>query len=66
MRRVLAPVVDDQECMAFIAENKQYFVSLVGDAGADASDFKDKVRVMVTESDCNVKVIEFADAIADT
>ena len=65
VRRILTPVVDDQECMAVMVENKQYFVPLVKDAGDDASDFKDKLRVKATELDCDEKVIEFEKEIAD-
>ncbi len=65
VRRILTLVVDNQECMEFIVENKQYFVPIVKDAGDDASDFKDKLRVKVTEPDCDEMVIEFEKEIAD-
>ncbi len=65
VRKILTPVVDDRECMAFILDNKQYFVPLVKDAGDDASDFKDKLRVKVSKPDCDEMVIEFEKEIAD-
>ena len=65
VRRILAPVVDDQECLAFIVKNKKDFIPLVKDAGDDASDFKDRLRVKVTQPDCDEMVIEFEKEIAD-
>jgi len=62
-RRILAPIVEDESCLAFILENANFFASLINEAGDDASDFKDVVRQKVLLPECSSKLIAFAKAI---
>ncbi len=62
-RKILATVVDDEDCLAIILNHDGYFSSLVKDAGDDASDFKDKIRQNIETPGADKKLIEFAIAI---
>lgn len=62
-RKILAPVVGDERCLAFIVDNDEFFASLVNEAGDDASDFKDIVRQKALTPECSKKVVDFARAI---
>jgi len=62
-RKTLAPVVDNENCLAFILDNDEFFASLINEAGDDASDFTDVIRQKVLVSECSEKLIAFAQAI---
>jgi tRNA A37 threonylcarbamoyladenosine biosynthesis protein TsaE len=59
-RRILAPVVDDQVCLDIMLKNPEYIAEIVNAAGDDASDFKDKIRQIVSASEHNETLLSFA------
>ena len=46
-RRILTPVANDNDCLNFIIENREYFKKIINAAEDDASDFKDIIRQKV-------------------
>jgi hypothetical protein len=62
-RKILSPVADNDDCLAFILDNSEYFAEIVDNAGDDASDFRDIIRRKAITPEYGKQLIGFARAI---
>ncbi|MCY4611229.1 MAG: hypothetical protein OXC38_05990 [Gammaproteobacteria bacterium] len=62
-RRILEPVVGNEDCMACIVNNSQIFIPIINGAEDDAEGFKDAVRQKLEMSQDDDKLIRFAKEI---
>ncbi len=62
-RKILATVVDNENCLTIILNNESFFASLVNGAGDDAGNFKDIIRQKVESPECEKNLTDFAKAI---
>lgn len=59
-RRILAPVVHNQECLEFIVSNGERFAQIIKQAGDDAVDLKDLIRQELIQSSASEELKHFA------
>jgi len=62
VRTIITRVADNSDCMNYILDNMNFFISLIKDAGDDAYDFKDIVRQKLQKSK-EERINEFAQKI---
>lgn len=62
-RRILTPIVDDPSSLNIILEHSEYFEGILNEAGDDASDFKDKLRQVLSSTKSSEGLLSFAKAI---
>ena len=58
-RRILTPVIGNDECFAVILREKKRIAEIINKSGDDAVDFKDKIGQKMQQSE-DVNLIEFA------
>ena len=63
VRRILTPIGENDDCLKFIVDNEQRFITIIEKAKDDASDFIDIVKQNLEASPDDEKLRRFAEAI---
>lgn len=62
-RRILSPVINDDACLSFIIKQMDYFSKIVNNAGDDAVNFRDSIRIKIQSGSTIENLSVFANMI---